>query len=176
MRRITLEDDLTVSNRNDEDVLAIEDALTKLAEFDSRQAQIVELRFFGGLTVEEVAQVLDVSKRTVESGLDRRASLVAPRVVRRGRYVTPSEFAKVKEVFNDAIRVPERDRSDFIRKASDENETIIAEVVSLLSHHVDDTILESTSRTEPDILQEPLRKSGRQSPRSHPPSNCIPIW
>lgn len=67
MHRIPLHDDLRVTNRNDEDVLAIEAALCKLTELDPRQAQIVELRFFGGLTVEEVAEVLGVSKRTVES-------------------------------------------------------------------------------------------------------------
>ena len=67
MQRIPLTDELCVSNRNDEDVLAIEEALNKLAELDPRQAQIVELRFYGGLTVEEVAEVLGVSKRTVES-------------------------------------------------------------------------------------------------------------
>ncbi len=67
MHRIPLSDDLRVTSRDDEDVLAVEAALTKLAELDPRQAQIVELRFFGGLTVEEVAEVLNVSKRTVES-------------------------------------------------------------------------------------------------------------
>ena len=67
LHRLSLEEDLCVSKRSDEDVLAIEDALSKLAELDPRQAQIVELRFYGGLTVEEVAEVLKVSKRTVES-------------------------------------------------------------------------------------------------------------
>ena len=67
MHRIPLTDDLCVSNRNDQDVLAIEEALQKLAKLDPRQAQIVELRFYGALTVEEVAEVLGVSKRTVES-------------------------------------------------------------------------------------------------------------
>jgi RNA polymerase sigma factor (TIGR02999 family) len=65
--RIELADDLCVSNRNNEDILAIEDALEKLANLDPRQAQVVELRFYGGLTVEEVAEGLGVSKRTVES-------------------------------------------------------------------------------------------------------------
>jgi RNA polymerase sigma-70 factor (ECF subfamily) len=67
MRRVSLTDDMRVSKNNDEDVLAIEQALEKLAKQDPRQAQIVELRFYGGLTVEEVAEVLGVSKRTVES-------------------------------------------------------------------------------------------------------------
>lgn len=67
MRRISLDEELRVSSRNDEDVLAIEDALTRLDTLDPRQAKIIELRFFGGLTVEEVAEVLRVSKRTVES-------------------------------------------------------------------------------------------------------------
>lgn len=66
MHRIELTDELSVSRRRDEDVLAIEEAIEKLSRLDPRQAQIVELRFFGGLTVEEVAEVLGVSKRTVE--------------------------------------------------------------------------------------------------------------
>ncbi|WP_417737571.1 sigma-70 family RNA polymerase sigma factor [Rosistilla oblonga] len=66
-RRIPLSDDMRVTKQKDEDVLAIEDALAKLATLDPRQAQIVELRFYGGLTVEEVANVLGVSKRTVEA-------------------------------------------------------------------------------------------------------------
>lgn len=65
--RIPLSDELCVSSRNDEDVLAVEEALQKLEDLDQRQAQVVELRFFGGLTVEEVAEALGVSKRTVES-------------------------------------------------------------------------------------------------------------
>jgi len=65
--RIALSDDLCVSKSNDEDVLAIEEALAKLEKLDPRQAKIVELRFYGGLGVQEVAEVLDVSKRTVES-------------------------------------------------------------------------------------------------------------
>lgn len=67
MSRIPLVDDLQITNRRDEDVLALENALVKLADVDPRQSQIVEMRFFGGMTVAEVAEVLGVSKRTVES-------------------------------------------------------------------------------------------------------------
>jgi len=44
---------------------ALDDALTVLASIDARRAQVIELRFFGGLTVEETAQVLQVSPQTV---------------------------------------------------------------------------------------------------------------
>jgi RNA polymerase sigma factor (TIGR02999 family) len=47
-------------------LLALEDALGKLGELDERLARVVELRFFGGLTVEETAEVLDVDPRTVK--------------------------------------------------------------------------------------------------------------
>jgi len=48
------------------DILDLEDALHRLAEIDERQARIVELRYFGGLTVEQIAEVLDLGPRTVD--------------------------------------------------------------------------------------------------------------
>ncbi len=48
------------------DLVAIDDALIALAEFDPREAKVVELRFFGGLSEEETAEVLGVSSRTVK--------------------------------------------------------------------------------------------------------------
>ena len=48
------------------DVLAVDEMLEKLAAINARRAKIVELRFFAGMTVAEVAEVLGVSKRTVE--------------------------------------------------------------------------------------------------------------
>jgi RNA polymerase sigma-70 factor, ECF subfamily len=65
--RISLDDSLPLSIQRDADVLALDEALRKLAEVDPRQADIVVMRFFGGLSVDEVAQSLGVSKRTVEA-------------------------------------------------------------------------------------------------------------
>ncbi len=48
------------------DVLALDDALRRLAEQDTQRARVVELRFYGGLTIDETASVLDVATRTVE--------------------------------------------------------------------------------------------------------------
>lgn len=64
--RISLEENVALSPERDEDLIAVDEALGKLAQTDPRQAAIVELRFFGGLSVAEVAEVLGVSKRTVE--------------------------------------------------------------------------------------------------------------
>ena len=65
MRRVSLDEALEVSPERDADLVALDDALTSLAAMDSRQGQVVELRFFGGLSVEETAEVLKVSVETV---------------------------------------------------------------------------------------------------------------
>ena len=62
---VTFDEALPVSPRKAPDVLAIDDALTALAALDLRQSKVVELHFFGGLSWEEVAEVLQVSVGTV---------------------------------------------------------------------------------------------------------------
>jgi RNA polymerase sigma factor (TIGR02999 family) len=64
-RRVPLDEAMIVSEERAADVLALDDALKSLAEIDPRQSQIVELRFFGGLSIEETAAVLAVSPGTV---------------------------------------------------------------------------------------------------------------
>jgi RNA polymerase sigma factor (TIGR02999 family) len=64
--RIALDDNLVIEPDRNVDLLAIEDALTKLTKLDPRQAQMIELRFFGGLSIAEVAKVTGISKRSVE--------------------------------------------------------------------------------------------------------------
>lgn len=54
------------SGAPDVDLIALEDALERLAALDARKAQVVELRFFGGLTMEEVAEVVGISRATAE--------------------------------------------------------------------------------------------------------------
>jgi RNA polymerase sigma-70 factor, ECF subfamily len=63
---ISLEESLVVSPAQSTDLVAVDDALKALAKVDARKAQVVELRFFGGLTVEETAEVLKVSPETVQ--------------------------------------------------------------------------------------------------------------
>jgi len=62
---VNLDDVQELPDSKDHDVLALSDALTGLAKFDARMSQVVELRFFGGLTVDETAHVLNISPETV---------------------------------------------------------------------------------------------------------------
>ena len=64
-RRISFDEALVVSSEKSGDLVALDEALSKLASIDSRKAKVVELRFFGGLSVEETAEALQVSAVTV---------------------------------------------------------------------------------------------------------------
>lgn len=65
-QKVSLEEIADVSNERAADLLALDEALTNLALIDPRKAQIVELKYFGGMTIEEAAEVLEVSTPTVE--------------------------------------------------------------------------------------------------------------
>ncbi|MGD0540235.1 MAG: sigma-70 family RNA polymerase sigma factor [Tepidisphaeraceae bacterium] len=64
--RVELDESVALAPERSEEILALDEAMERLAKLDSRQAEIVEMRFFAGMSVEEVAQALGVSKRTVE--------------------------------------------------------------------------------------------------------------
>jgi RNA polymerase sigma factor (TIGR02999 family) len=62
---VSLEDALGISRERGGDLVALDDALKALSVLDQRKSRVVELRFFGGLTVEETAEVLKISPETV---------------------------------------------------------------------------------------------------------------
>jgi RNA polymerase sigma-70 factor (ECF subfamily) len=62
---LSLDETLTISPRPDPDLVRLDEALKTMAKVDPRKAEVVELRFFGGLTVEETAEALGVSPETV---------------------------------------------------------------------------------------------------------------
>src|SRR6201987_3986395 len=64
--KVTLDEAALVTQTRSEELLALDEALERLAAQDPRKTQIVELRYFGGLTVEETAQFLKLSRRPVE--------------------------------------------------------------------------------------------------------------
>jgi RNA polymerase sigma factor (TIGR02999 family) len=65
VQAISFDDALYVSDERSAEVVAVHEALEQLSQFDSRKGQVVELRFFGGLSIDETAQVLGVSPGTV---------------------------------------------------------------------------------------------------------------
>jgi len=65
-QQVTLDDVMLEARNQSIDVLALNEAIERLATLDNRQAKVVEMHFFGGLTFEEIALVLDVSERTAK--------------------------------------------------------------------------------------------------------------
>jgi RNA polymerase sigma factor (TIGR02999 family) len=63
---VSFDETAVVSQQRSAELIAIDEALTRLAVRDARKSEIVELRFFGGLTVDETAEVLKISPRTVK--------------------------------------------------------------------------------------------------------------
>jgi RNA polymerase sigma factor (TIGR02999 family) len=65
-RKLTLDENIGVMESRDLDVVALDDAMAALAQFDPQQSRVIELRFFAGLTIEETAEALGVSPATVK--------------------------------------------------------------------------------------------------------------
>lgn len=65
LQQVSLDEALRIGLQPDEDLVALDDALNALAEIDPRKERVIELRFFGGLSIEETAAVLQVSPDTV---------------------------------------------------------------------------------------------------------------
>jgi RNA polymerase sigma-70 factor (ECF subfamily) len=65
-QQVSFDEQMIVSSEPPADLVALDDALNGLAGFDQRKCQVVELRFFGGLSVQETAEVLKVSEETVK--------------------------------------------------------------------------------------------------------------
>ena len=66
LKRVELHEDLAVYADQLKEVELIDEALTRLAELNPRQARVVELRYFGGLSVEEIAALLEIAPRSVK--------------------------------------------------------------------------------------------------------------
>jgi RNA polymerase sigma-70 factor, ECF subfamily len=65
-KKVSLDEAFIFTEQQADELLAVDDSLNQLAKIDPRQARVVELRFFGGLSVEEAAEVLGVSPKTVK--------------------------------------------------------------------------------------------------------------
>lgn len=82
--KVYLEEASMVATARPADVVAVDEALIRLAEFDPQQARLVELRFFGGLSIEETADVLEISPATVKRNWNVAKAWLA-RELRKGQ-------------------------------------------------------------------------------------------
>lgn len=65
-QRITLKEDMLDLEQHAEEIIALNDLIDKMNEFDERKSKVVEMRFFAGMTIREIAEFLNVSTRTVD--------------------------------------------------------------------------------------------------------------
>jgi RNA polymerase sigma-70 factor, ECF subfamily len=66
LRRVELEESVAISVERAEEILSLDEALVRLTEVNPRQAKVVELRYFGGLSIEQIAAVLAIAPRSVK--------------------------------------------------------------------------------------------------------------
>ena len=90
-KQVELTETLAVTEDRLDEILDVDVALQRLAEFDPRRATVVELRFFGGMTEEEVGEVLDVAPRTVRRDWNVAKAWLHGELRERGRREGPPE-------------------------------------------------------------------------------------
>ena len=134
------------------DVLALDAALEKLAALDAQQAKIVELRYFGGLTVEEAAEALDISPATVKRHWTLARAWLKQRTRRHER--SAERWQRVGALFDRALATPAAERLSLVR-ASGEPADVQDEVLGLLKSHDD-----SDGFLEPPALLDPGAEVG----------------
>jgi RNA polymerase sigma factor (TIGR02999 family) len=134
-RRVTLEDAVAVAPERGADVLALDEALGRLARLNARQARVVELRYFGGLTEAEVAEVLGVSERTVRHdwGVARGWLYRALRDARQGAAMTPERWERIGRLHEAALRLAPRERAAYLARQCGGDDALRRAVESLLS-------------------------------------------
>ena len=96
--------------------MALNEALDRLAKLDSQQSRIVELRYFGGLTVEDTSEYLGISPATVKRSWSS-ARLWLQREMSRGecRHMTPEQWQKLRPILESALELEPESRPTYIR-------------------------------------------------------------
>ena len=123
----------TPRKRRDPDLVALDDALDRLSALDARQGRLVELRFFGGLTVEETAAVLGIAPITVKRDWALARTWLY-RELRGGPRMTSGVGIRFGTLFHQALSSSQRTRDAFVREHAGDAE-VRREVLSLLRAH-----------------------------------------
>ena len=134
--RVTLDEAVAQRDPPDVDLLDLDAALSELASFDPRKSQVAELRFFGGLSLDDIAQALGISRATVERDWQARSRLAVPSPHSGARWpMTPERWRQINEIYHAALaRDPERATPSWPKRARGD-EALRREVESLMAAH-----------------------------------------
>ena len=103
---LSLDEALIVPTEPGADLVALDDALTALAVVDARKSQVVEMRFFGGLSLEETAEALHVSRDTVKRDWKMAKLWLLRELARRRRAMTPERWRQIEDLCHEALARP----------------------------------------------------------------------
>ena len=133
--QVSLSDVLGVALPATQDLVALDDALKTLETLDSRQSQVVELRFFGGLSLEEIAEALQVSVGTVRRDWSLAQAWLYRELSGAPSVMTPERHRRVGELYHAALAMAEEERTTFLEHRCGGDADLLREVQSLLTAH-----------------------------------------
>ena len=118
-RPVSLDESMVASDEKTAELVALDDALTELSALDPRRARVVELRYFGGLSVEETAAVLRVSPETVMRDWKRARAWLYAELNGSGSTpehdpVTPQQYQHVERVLDDVQHLSVAERKAYL--------------------------------------------------------------
>ena len=115
------------------DLVALDDAMNALARFDPRKVQVVEMRFFGGLSLEETAEVLKISSVTVKRDLRTAKAWLYRELTAGTRTMDSERWKRIDSLLHAAWERPPAARAEFLRQACAGDEALEREVRSLMA-------------------------------------------
>jgi RNA polymerase sigma factor (TIGR02999 family) len=92
-RKMDLDAELLLAQARDENLIALDEALHLLAQVDEQQSRIVELKYFGGMTTDEIAEILGISRSTAKRDWNVAKAWLT-RQIKRGSHGKPGAVAK----------------------------------------------------------------------------------
>ena len=134
--RLTLDDALAFKIRS-VDMVALDDALNELAKLDALQSRIVELRFFGGLSIEETSRCTQYLANHREETLDYGQALATSRAEQGNKTMTPERWQQIRDVLEEALELAPEQRSAFLEKNCSSDPSLRQEVETLLASSPD---------------------------------------
>ena len=133
--QVSLSDVLGVALPVTQDLVALDDALKTLETLDARQSQVVELRFFGGLSLEEVAEALQVSVGTVRRDWSLAQAWLYRELSGAPSVMTPERHRRVGDLYHAALAMAQEERTTFLESRCGGDADLLRDVQSLLTAH-----------------------------------------